>query len=59
MLHTKRNYETHNIELLEIVESYKTWCYYLVGAAYTILVLTNLNKLKKFMKTTRPRGRQI
>ena len=59
MLPAERNYETHDTELLAIVEGFKTWRHYLGGAAHTILVLTDHNNLKKFMKTTYLSGRQI
>ena len=59
MLPAERNYETHDAELLAIVESFKTWRHYLEGADHTILVLTDHNNLKKLMETTRLSGRQI
>ena len=59
MLSAERNYETHDAELLAIVEDFKTWRHYLEGATHTILVLTDHNNLKKFMETTRLSGRQI
>lgn len=52
MLFTEQNYETHDAELLAILESFKTWHYHLERDAYTILVLTNYNNFKKFIKTT-------
>ena len=55
----ERNYETHDAELLVIVEGFRTWRHYLKGATHTILVLTDHNNLKKFMKTTCLSGRQI
>ena len=59
MLLPARKYKTHEAKLLAIVESFKTWRHYLEEAAYTILVLTDHNNLKKFMETTRPSGRQV
>ena len=59
MLPAERNYEIHDAELLAIVEGFKTWRHYLEGAAYTILVLTDHNNLKKFIETTCLSGRQI
>ena len=53
------NYETHDAELVAIIEGFRTWCYYLKGATHIILVVTNYNNLKKFMETTRLSGRQI
>ena len=59
MASAERNYETHDAELLAIVEGFKTWRHYLEGVAHTILVLTDHNSLKKFTETTCLSGRQI
>ena len=59
MLPAERHYETHDAEILAIVETFKTWHHYLEGAAYTIFVLTDHKNLKKFIETTRLSGRQI
>ncbi len=59
MLPAELSYETHNNELLAIVEAFKTWRYYLEGAAHTILIFTDHNNLKKFRETTRLSDRQI
>ncbi len=42
-------YETHNQELLAIVEAFKTWCHYLEGCKYEVLVFINHNNLRQFM----------
>ena len=42
-------YETHNAELLAIIEVFKNWRHYLEGCQYEILVLTNHNNLCRFM----------
>lgn len=52
MLFAKRNWKTHNVELLAIVESLKRWHHYLKRATYIILVLIDYNNLKKFIKIT-------
>ena len=52
MLPAERNYKTQNVELLAIVEGFKTWHHYFDRAAHTILVLIYHNNLKKFMETT-------
>lgn len=59
ILPAERNYEIHDAEWLDIVESYKTWRHYLERAAHIIFVFTNHNNLMKFMKTTRLSNRQI
>lgn len=53
------NYETHNQELLAIVESFKHWCHYLESAQHEVLVLTNHHNLKKFIETMRLSPPQI
>lgn len=55
----ERNYETHDGEMLAIVEAFKQWRHYLEGAHHQILVLTDHHNLKKFMETKRLSGRQI
>ena len=52
-------YETHNKELLAIVEAFKTWRHYLKGCKYKVLVLTNHNNLWKFMGTKSLNSRQV
>ncbi len=42
-------YETHNQELLAIVEVFKTWRHYLEGCKYEFFILTNHNNLRYFM----------
>ena len=44
-------YETHDGELLAIVEAFKTWRHYLEGCKYKVLVLTDHNNLWRFMNT--------
>ena len=51
MIPAKTRYETHDVELLAIVEAFKTWRHYLEGCKYEVLVLTNHNNLRWFMDT--------
>ncbi len=51
MIPTETRYETHNQELLAIVEIFKTWRHYLEGWKYEVLVLTDYNNLRRFMDT--------
>ena len=44
------NYETHNLELLVIVEVFKQWHHYLESSQYSVEVLTDHNNLQSFMK---------
>lgn len=46
----ERNYETHDAELLTIVEGFQTWRYYLKKTSYTILVLTYYKNPNKFIE---------
>ncbi len=49
MILAKARYETHNSELLGIVEAFKMWKHYLEGCKYKVLVLINHNNLQRFM----------
>ena len=51
MILAKICYETHNAELLAIVEAFKNWRHYLEGCQYEVLVLTDHNNLRRFMDT--------
>lgn len=51
-------YETHDKELLAIVEMFKRWRHYLHGVAHPIEVLCDHHNLKYFMTTTVLNGRQ-
>ena len=44
-------YKTHDQELLAIVEAFKTWCHYLKGYKYEVLVFTDHNNFHQFMDT--------
>ena len=59
MISAKDNYEVHDKELLIIIDAFKHWRYYLEETRHEMLVLTNHNNLRKFMKTTRLFFRQI
>lgn len=52
-------YDTHDKELLAIVESFKHWRHYCEGSRQKIEVLTDHHNLKRFMSTTRLNSRQI
>ena len=59
MTSPEQNYETHDGEMLAIVEAFKQWRHYLEGARHQILVLTDHHNLKKFIETKQLSGRQI
>ena len=56
---TKQNYETSDQELLIIVNSFKIWRHYLKEAQHKIVILTNYNNLKKFLKKKTLIRRQV
>ena len=51
MISAETRYKTHNAELLAIVKAFKTWRHYLEGCKHEIFVLTDHNKLRRFMDT--------
>ena len=59
MIPAETRYETHNGELLAIVEAFKTWRHYLEGSQHEVLVLTNYNNLRRFMDTKSLSSRQV
>ena len=59
MILTETRYETHNAELLAIVESFKTWRHYLEGCKHDIFVLTNHKNLCRFMDTKSLSSQQV
>ena len=59
MISAETRYETHNGELLAIVEAFKTWKYYLESSQHEALVLTDQNNLQQFMNTKSLSSRQV
>ena len=59
MIPAETRYETHNGELLAIVEAFKTWRHYLEGCKHKVLVLTDHNNLRQFMDTKSLSSRQV
>ena len=59
MLPAERNYETHDGELLAIVESFRHWRHYLEGSTHSIEVLTDHGNLRSFMTTHTLSRRQV
>lgn len=59
MLPAKQIYKIHDVEMSAIIDIWKNWRHYLEEAAQTILVLTDHNNRKKFMKMTCLSGQQI
>ena len=51
MIVAKTYYETHDAELLAIIEAFKNWHHYLERYQYKFLVLTDHNNLCLFMDT--------
>ena len=52
-------YETHDKELLVIIESFKRWHYYLEGSQFPVYILCDHANLYYFMTTKELNGRQI
>ena len=59
MIPAETRYETHDGELLAIVEAFKTWRHYLEGCKHEVLVLTDHNNLCRFMDTKSLSSRQV
>ena len=59
MIPAETRYETHDGELLAIVEAFKTWRHYLEGCKHKVLMLTNHNNLCRFMDTKSLSSRQV
>ena len=59
MIPAETRYETHDGELLAIIEAFKTWRHYLKGSQHKVLVLTNLNNLRRFMETKSLSSKQV
>ena len=59
MIPAETRYETHDQELLAIVEAFKTWRHYLEGCKFEVLVLTDHNNLRRFMDTKSLSSRQV
>ncbi len=59
MIPAETRYETHNGELLAIVEAFKTWRHYLEGCKHEILMLPDYNNLQRFMDMKSPSFRQV
>ncbi len=59
MIPIETRYETHNGELLEILEAFKTWRYYLEGCKHKVLMLTDHNNLQRFIDTKNLSSRQV
>ena len=59
MISAETRYKMHDIELLAIVEAFKTWRHYLEGSWYEVLVLTDHNNLWQFIDTKSFSFRQV
>ena len=59
MIPAETRYETHDQELLAIVEAFKTWRHYLEGCKFEVLVLTDQNNLRRFMDTKSLSSKQV
>ena len=59
MISAETRYETHDGELLAIVEAFKTWKHYLKSSWHEIFMLTNYNNLQQFIDTKSLSSRQV
>ena len=59
MIPAETRYETHDGELLAIVEAFKNWRHYLEGCKHEVLVLTDHNNLRQFMDMKSLSPRQV
>ena len=59
MVPAKTRYQTHDDELLAIVEAFKTWRHNLEDCKHEVLVLTNHNNIHHFMDTKSLSFRQV
>ena len=59
MIPAEIRYETHNGELLAIIEAFKTWRHYLKGSQHEMLILTDHNNICQFMETKSLSSKQV
>ena len=59
MIPTETWYETHNSELLAIIEAFKTWFHYLEGCKHEVFVFINHNNLRCFIDIKNLSSRQV
>ena len=59
MIPVETRYETHDGELLAIVEAFKTWRHYLESCKHEVFVLTDHNNLRRFMDTKSLSSKQV
>ena len=59
MIPAETRYETHDAELLAIVEAFKTWRHYLESCKHEVLVLTDHNNLRRFIDIKSLSSRQV
>ena len=59
MIPAETRYETHDGELLAIIEAFKTWRHHLESSKHEVLVLTDYNNLRQFMDMKSLSFRQV
>ena len=59
MIPTETWYETHDGELLTIVEAFKMWRHYLEDCKHEVLILTDHNNFRRFIDTKSLNSRQV
>ena len=59
MILTETWYETQDGKLWAIIETFKTWKYYLEGCKYKVLILTDHKKLQRFINMKNWSSKQV
>ena len=59
MIPAETRYETHNGELLAMVEAFKIWRHYLKGSQHEVLVLTDHNNFQRFLDMKSLSSKQV
>ena len=59
MILAETRYETHDVELLAIVEAFKTWRHLLEGCKHEVFVFTDYNNLCCSMDAKNQSSRQV
>ena len=59
MILAQTRYKTYNGELLVIIEAFKTWKHHLKESQHEVFILTDHNKLRRFIETKNLSSRQV
>ena len=59
MILAETMYGTHNVKLLAIIETFKTWNHHLEESQHEVLIFTNHNNLRRYMDTKSFSSKQV